>query len=420
MVSQVLLGAVNRTKDIISDFGYKCASRQKPEYFSREGGKIGFKSMITITLNFLTKSVQTELSHFFERVLEKTEPASKQAYFDARHKLTVEAFRYLYKDTVAYASTLPNLATYKGYRPLAIDGSILQLENTIELRGYFGTSGGEKGSAAARVSVMTDVLNKGLIMDAEIDQLAIGEGKLAQRHIENLKGLQIEKPVLTFDRGYASANLIELLNEKDYGYLFRLKRKFSSEIDQMPLGDFSMDVEIHRRCFRLRVLKFRLTTGEIETLITNLPRKKITTAGLKELYHLRWGVETAYNVIKSALQIENFSGHSTLIVKQDFFATMFLKNMVTFAKFDTDEVIEQNCNSQNIYRHVTNINQLIGLLKDKLAMALLETDSHRMEGKIEAIILEAARYKTVVRPNRHFGRKRKHYKRFNASRKPAL
>jgi hypothetical protein len=415
MKRNTFLGAVKLTSGILHDFGYKCAARQRPEYFSREGGKIGFTNMIAITLNFLAKSMQTELNRFFEHVLGKTEKVTKQAFAEARYKLTVDAFKILFDNTAEYASTSRDMNTFKGYRVLPVDGTVLKLEDTYSLRGYFGD---DNGCAAARASVMTDVLNKGIVLDAQIDQFSCCERTLAKRQLSRLKELQIEKPLLVFDRGYASDDFIEELGNT--AFLFRLQRSFNAQIDRMPLGDYIKEVSIKGRVFRLRILKFKLTTGEIETLITNLPKKTISSAELKELYNLRWGVETAYRVIKGALQIENFSGTSQLVVQQDFYATMFLKNMVAFAKLDSDEIVEQNLNPDHLYRQQTNENQLIGILKDKLVIALLETRSRVQAKKVEAIVHEAARYTIPIRPGRKFVRKRKHCKRFNVSCKSTL
>lgn len=195
--------------------------------------------MIAITLNFLAKSMQTELNRFFECVLGKTERVSKQAYSEARFKLTVDAFKILYDDTAQYASESSGFATFKGYRVLPVDGTVLKLEDTYSLRGYFGD---DNGCAAARASVICDVLNKGLILDARIDKMSVGERELALRHLARLKELDVKNPLLIYDRGYASADLIS--KHEDTAYLFRLQRSFNAQIDRMPLGDFVSDVTI--------------------------------------------------------------------------------------------------------------------------------------------------------------------------------
>ena len=45
---------------------------------------------------------------------------------------------------------------------------------------------------------------------------------------------------------------------------------------------------------------------------------------LKELYHLRWGIECLYGVLKERLKVDNFTGKTVISVKQDFYATILL------------------------------------------------------------------------------------------------
>ena len=114
MTGQWFVGAIALISGILNDLGYKYAVRQRPGDFSREGGaKIGFRNLIAITLNFLAKSMQTELNGFFEHVLKKTERVTKQAYQDARFKLKADAFRILFDNTAEYASDSSKLTTFK-------------------------------------------------------------------------------------------------------------------------------------------------------------------------------------------------------------------------------------------------------------------------------------------------------------------
>ncbi len=58
---------------------------------------------------------------------------------------------------------------------------------------------------------------------------------------------------------------------------------------------------------RIRVIKAALPSGEIEALLTNLTEEQLPAAEAGELYFKRWGIETAYDTLKSKLQLENFS-----------------------------------------------------------------------------------------------------------------
>lgn len=416
-----LARATERINKILYSYEYKCDSRERPEYFSREGGKIGFTGLVTFVLNFLTKSMQTEINGFHAHVLKNkdaSKKATKQAYAEARYKLKADAFRILYDDTAELAASGEGLAIYNGFRLFAIDGSKIALEDTYSLRSYYGVSGGEKGYATARASVLCDVLNKGLSLDAQIDKFSIGENKLAIRHFDRLETLNVKNPLLIFDRNYASKEMLQRL--ENTAFLFRVKRKFNKAIDLLHLGDHTKTLVIKKQTFRLRVLKFKLSTGEVETLITNLPNRIMTADDLQKIYRLRWGIETNFNTIKNVLQLENFSGTSQQVVEQDFFATLFLKNMVAFGKLDADAIVEENDNPDNKHRKVTNESQLIGILKDKLVVALLETNPRVQSKLINKIIKEAVLYTVPVRPGRSSLRKRKHGKKFNMARKSVL
>jgi len=60
---------------------------------------------------------------------------------------------------------------------------------------------------------------------------------------------------------------------------------------------------------KVRFVRIILSTGETEVLVTSLlDSEKYTTQMLKELYHLRWGIETFLGVLKERLKIDNFTG----------------------------------------------------------------------------------------------------------------
>ncbi|WP_408610393.1 transposase [Beggiatoa alba] len=48
------------------------------------------------------------------------------------------------------------------------------------------------------------------------------------------------------------------------------------------------------------------------------------TADFKELYRLRWGIETFFGLLKTRLGLENFTGKSAESVYQDFYSTVYL------------------------------------------------------------------------------------------------
>ena len=61
-----------------------------------------------------------------------------------------------------------------------------------------------------------------------------------------------------------------------------------------------------------------------ETLVTNIYDNTITPSKFKELYFLRWGVESKYKELKNSLKIEEFSGTKPIAIEQDFYASIYL------------------------------------------------------------------------------------------------
>jgi len=78
----------------------------------------------------------------------------------------------------------------------------------------------------------------------------------------------------------------------------------------------------------VRFVRVPLSTGEWEVLVTSLlDETAYPTADFLELYHGRWGVETFDGVLKTRLDLENFSGLTAEAVRQDFHATVYLTGL---------------------------------------------------------------------------------------------
>ena len=156
----------------------------------------------------------------------------------------------------------------------------------------------------------------------------------------------------------------------------------------------------------MRVLKFKLDSGIVETLITNIFDESFSVADFKELYFRRWGIEVKYNEIKNKLQIENFTGETPIAIEQDFYATMYLANMVALAKKDANQVIEEEYKEKWLkYEYKVNTNVLIGKLKDTLITMISTNNPWKRSRMLKHIEEEIERNVIPVRPDRKFERK---------------
>lgn len=414
----LLSRAIDLVSTTIRDYDFLCSSRNDPTYFTRKR-KIGFVNLIAFTLNFVRRSLQLEIDSYFNRI-HSDESITKQAFSQARQKISYEPFKILFDTTTQLARSEDSMDTFKGLRVSAIDGTTIALENMPELVDYFGCSGAGSTAATARASALYDVLNE-VVLDACIDTFSCGERKLASQHILRLQSMGISNDLIIFDRGYASAKLISQLFESGIHFLMRVKRKFNKEIDALASSDGFVKITHKRKVYRIRVVKFPLPSGEIETLITDLPQETFATSDFKALYFRRWPIETRYDTLKIKLQLENFTGKTVLSVFQDFYASMFLSNMATFTKYVTDAEIQKDNADKNLdYEYKTNGNILIGKLKDNLVLAILEPDSKKREQALKKVLAEIAKNRTPIRPDRQFERKIPRKKRFFMNKKSAL
>ena len=88
---------------------------------------------------------------------------------------------------------------------------------------------------------------------------------------------------------------------------------------------------------------------------------------------------------------------------------------------ETDGKIKHDIECKNIkYEYKTNEKMLIGLLKNKLILMLLCPDPLQRSHMFEYILQEASRYKTQIRPNRHFDRPKDSHHRRKLRRKNVL
>ena len=66
-------------------------------------------------------------------------------------------------------------------------------------------------------------------------------------------------------------------------------------------------------------------SGEVEVFCTSLlNEEKYKRTEVLKLYKERWNIEEGYKLIKSRLEVEDFSGTRSIVVKQDFYIKTLL------------------------------------------------------------------------------------------------
>ena len=313
--------------------------------------------MMSLILKKSTKSIQNSLNDM-QLEMRKMNPEesysiTNSAYTQARAKLDYTAFDELSDKTVELFYRDGEYHRYKGFRLLAIDGSIVILPNSEDVKKEFnptiakcGKEGYSKEVIQSRASVLYDVLNN-IAIDASINNQILDETNpkleakdersLALEHLEYCN----KEDLVIFDRGYPSYKLFIKYGLKS-NFLMRVQK--STSLKAKPLfnanskeKDIVVEIKAPSRIkaelkklnfplkMKIRFVQVILDNGTVEVLATNILSKKILeTEDFKELYAKRWGIETYYDVLKNRLSLENFTGKTALAIRQDFHATIFL------------------------------------------------------------------------------------------------
>jgi Transposase DDE domain len=339
------------------------------------------------------RSIQLHLHDFFAALGSQSPSASASSWCQARLKLKHTAFIELNERAILdvadggqhdFAARL-----WKGHRLLAIDSSLIRLPNERALGEEFGwvESSNQAGSAGrypqARLSALTDVLNR-IVLEAWVVPWHQGERDLALAHIAGMQPGDIG----LLDRGFAAYELWAQFVTQHRRFVCRCPRSSFSPINQLFAQNqagrsvvVTLQPEPKKRAemrraglpetITVRLVTARLETGELEVLATNLLEETLyPTEALAELYHYRWGLETYYNLIKSRLDLENFSGWTAEAIRQDLHATIFLSNLESILIQPGQTQLEQASEQR---KHPARVNHAVSFhaLKSQIIALLL-------------------------------------------------
>lgn len=384
--------------------------------------KIPFDAFVVLLLKASKKSIQVELNNFLVERTEMSETFSKQAFSKRRQLIKPEAIKELYQVITDTFYKEANYKTLQGYMVVAIDGSRINLPDSADIEEYFGNQiTGNVPQNQALSSCAFDILN-GLYLDAVISPCKSSERDLAEDHIDYINHRYgFEKTLYLFDRGYPSAKLLKKLTDCGLKYLFRCDKTFVKGIKDV--GDDCLVTHKFVSAseeMTFRMVRLKLSDEIEEILITNLSEDCFTKEDLKELYHLRWGIETSYDHAKNDICIENFSGLTAIAIQQDYYASMYLFNLSAGFIYDAEGQFNKEHNDKgNKYVYKQNLAVTIGTLKPFVTKMLLAQSETERDSYLLKIASQVAKAASKVDPNRQFNRTKKHKtSKFSNSRRP--
>ena len=354
---------------------------QKPEKdFTRER-KLSFEQVLKSVLSMTGKSLRGELLEYFN--LNPSMP-TVSAFVQQRNKVTYRAFEELFH---TFTNAVDETCLFKGYRLLAVDGSDFHTPtNRNEISSFFEYSNGQKPHNLLHLNALYD-LQRRIYTDAIVQ-----DGKHENEHKAFVTMVDRDTSTVPTihiaDRGYESYNTMAHIVEKGQYFLIRARDlgkhglvaglhltlqdefdvlvrigltrqqtkqakdnnlKFiphTSPFDYLP--SFSKkSIPVQPYYISFRVVRFKLTDDTYEVLLTNLTDDEFSVSELKELYAMRWGIETSFRDLKYSLALSYFHSKKTENIIQEIFAKLTLYN---FAELITSHVVIKHKNRKHSYR----------------------------------------------------------------------
>ena len=103
----------------------------------------------------------------------------------------------------------------------------------------------------------------------------------------------------------------------------------------------------------VRFISLRLPNGELEVLVTSLLEEKLYPTGeFLEVYHWRWQHETYHQMLKSRLDLENWTGHTLEAVRQDTHAAVLVSNLESLLSQEVQEDLTRDDAQRQYPLHV--------------------------------------------------------------------
>ena len=253
--------------------------------------------------------------------------------------------------------------------------------------------------------------------------------------IELADASPIEKALVIVDRGYESYNTFAHIHERGWFYLARIKDRtngIASGLDLPDDDEFDLEISLNlTRSFtnesrelcrdknhyryvpptmkfdylplltgtygtkpvfyniRYRIVRVRIAEELVETLITNLPADQYPPEKLKELYAMRWGIETSFRSLKYTVGMLHFHSKKAECIFQEVYAALIVYN---FTEWITAQVIIHKSKLKHTYK--INFSAAVHICRKFLAEKMHPPD-------VESLI---AKYIVPIRPNRKYER----------------
>lgn len=380
LIKQELLALIEETD------GKRCLFTRNPKTDFSRVKKWTFAEIMRFMISMQGESLNCELLKYFH--CDHNMP-TKSSFNQRRAQILPDAFEYLFH---RFTDTVNKDKLFQGYRLLACDGSTFtSVSNPEDTETHICWEGASKGYNQMHLNALYNLKTK-IYQDAIIQPIhGSNENAAFCNMIDRYQGPQ--KTVFIADRGYESYNILAHILEKEMFYLIRVKdvekkggilyhlldnstvdmgsfdidrsitltRKQTKEIKADPQTFRYLPLSVHfdfldkiTRPFyemNLRIVRFPLSDHSYESILTNLPRDLFPNDMIKELYHMRWGIETSFRELKYAVGLNNFHSKKADFIKQEIWARLIFYN---FSEAIIARVAVRKSNRKKTYLYQLN------------------------------------------------------------------
>lgn len=352
------------------------------------------------------------------------------AFVQQRSKISNAAFRDVFNK---FNANCKDTKTYCGYRVLGVDGTVINCPRNPKSPYFLSSSISSEGINQIHLNAIYDICNK-VYVDVELQsRLQCDERDALAKMLKRIKS--DEKYLIITDRGYESFNMFaHFIDTPNVDFLCRVRQEKGAirEIREIPMRECDIDISIeittsqtnedkklgrhfiqtgskngkinsdNTRISRwdfpspytlnFRVVRILLDNGEYETLATSLPREEFPLKQLKNLYHMRWDIETSFRDLKYVIGLTHLHSKKDELIIQEIFAAITMYNYCS--RISNNIVISKNQKCKYAYK--VNFCMAIHLCK-------LFCRSHKKNFSI--LLDDISRYTEPVRPGRKDKRK---------------
>lgn len=424
-IKQILLSEIEKMDRHREDF-----CRRPGMDFTRDR-KFPFDKLLHFQISMESGSVNHELLKYFN--FDSGTP-SLSAFYQQRAKLSDDVFQKLFYN---FNNNFNPRSLLNGrYQLLACDGSGFTFtRNPMDTESYYDPSGrSEKGYNQIYLVPLFDLLNK-VYTDAVIQPIRKrNEFAALYELIDRHAPCDGTVPIFIADRGFHAYNVFAHAIENGAFFVIRatdakMKRLLGCDLPKEEIFDIWVtryltrshskkkylhpeSAEQYRHIcpkvtfdyfpeegygeyeISLRVLRFPIGNGTYENIITNLPENEFHAEDIKEIYHLRWGIETSFCTLKHTIAAVNLHSKTRQMITHEIWARLILFNFCSY-------ITGQATFKKQKRKHLHQVNFSVAFKACRYFLGLHHgEDPPDVEGLIR-------KHTLPIRPDRNFARQQR-------------